>query len=109
MSFSSSDDSLDFLRATFSLRCEFERGGDGDRLDDELVEEERALDLGFTGFFVGSGDDADEDEEEDDERAALAGSFFRAFIGLRLCFGDGERRRSRRLDEESAFDLSLRG
>lgn len=105
LSFWSSDESLDFFRASFSLRCEVGRGGgDGDRLDDELVDGERALDFGFAGFLLGSGDDDDE-EEEGGERV-LTGSFFRALIGLRLCRGDGERRRSRRFDAEFGFDLS---
>lgn len=75
------------MRETFSLRCEVGRGGDGDRLDDELVDGERALDFGFTGFLAGSGEDADDEEEDEGERA-FVGSFFRALIGLRLCRGD---------------------
>lgn len=96
---------MDFFRATFSLRCEVGRGGDGDRLDDELVDGERGFDFGLTGFLLGSGDDDDDDEDEDGERA-LTASFFRALIGLRLCRGEGDRRRSRRLDPELPFDLS---
>ena len=98
---------MDFFREAFSSRCEVGRGGggDGDRLDDELVDGERGLDFGLTGFLLGSGDD---EEEEDGERV-FTGSFFRALIGLRLCRGDGERRRSRRFNAEFGFDLSKRG
>ena len=89
---------MDFLRATLSLRCDVGRDGDGDRLEDEVDEGERALVFVFTGFLVIFGDafiddDDDDDDDRDGERFFVA-SFLRGFIGLRLCCGDfdGERR-----------------
>jgi hypothetical protein len=105
---SSLDESLDFFRETLSLRWDVGRDGDGDWLEDELVDGERGLGFWMTGFFVGLGDASFDDDDEEDGERFFIGSFLRAFIGLRLCGGDceGERRWSRRFDTGFGFDLS---
>lgn len=89
------------------------RDGDGERDDVELADAVRAFGLLSTGFFTsgaGAGarsvdeDEEDESEEEDGDRF-FTGSVLRAFSGLRLCLGEGERRRSRRSDVD--FGLTL--
>lgn len=100
---------MDFFLENLSLRWDVGRDGDGEALEYEPDDGERALDFGMIGFVVGfAGDFVDEADEEEDGERFFIGSCFRALTGLRLCCGDcdGERRRSRRFNAGFVLDLS---